>query len=71
MVGGDTEAEGTVEICFDNLWGLVEESGWGMNDAQVVCEQLGHGTTGIVIKYMTEKLVLSLCMPFLDYEINT
>ena len=46
MVGGDSEAEGTVEICFDNLWGLIDESGWGLNDARVVCEQLGYGTGG-------------------------
>ena len=46
LVGGDSEAEGTVEICFDSLWGLIDESGWGLNDARVVCEQLGYGTAG-------------------------
>ena len=46
LVGGESEAEGTVEICFDNLWGLIDESGWGLKDAHVVCEQLGYGTAG-------------------------
>ena len=46
LVGGSTEAEGTVEICFDSLWGLIDESGWGLNDAHVVCEQLGYGIAG-------------------------
>ena len=46
LVGGDSEAEGTVEICFDSLWGLIDESGWTLNDARVVCEQLGYGTAG-------------------------
>ena len=45
-MGGNTEAEGTVELCLDGLWGLIDESGWGLNDARVVCEQLGYGTTG-------------------------
>ena len=45
-MGGLNEAEGTVEICFESLWGLIDESGWGLNDARVVCEQLGYGTAG-------------------------
>ena len=33
LVGGSTNLEGTVEICFGNLWGLIAESGWGDHDA--------------------------------------
>ena len=60
MVGGDTKAEGTVEICFDNLWGLIDESGWGSNDARVVCEQLGYGTAGTCKKRWIIKTTLAL-----------
>ena len=33
-------------MCFSNLWGLIEESQWGLSDAKVVCSQLGYGTEG-------------------------
>ena len=41
LTGGLTGAEGTIEICRGNLWGLVSEIGWTNNEAQVVCRQLG------------------------------
>ena len=41
LTGGLTDAEGTVEICRGNLWGLVSEVGWNNSEAQVVCRQLG------------------------------
>ena len=43
LVGG-TESEGTVEICYGQLWGLVAETGWDNVDAQVACHQLGYPT---------------------------
>ena len=46
LIGGENEAEGTVEICLDSLWGQIDESGWTTNDARVVCEQLGYETAG-------------------------
>ena len=41
LVGG-TESEGTIEICYGQLWGLVAETGWDNVDAQVACHQLGY-----------------------------
>ena len=41
LVGGNSMYEGTVEMCFGNLWGLIAESGWGVKDAEVTCRQLG------------------------------
>ena len=52
LVGGSTNLEGTVEICFGNLWGLIAESGWGDHDAAATCRQLrflGEGKYIIVI----------------------
>ena len=46
LVGGNGNYEGTVEICFNNLWGLVSESGWSTTDAEVTCRQLGYGPSG-------------------------
>ena len=46
MVGGKGAYEGTIEVCFENLWGLVAEAGWTQNDAEIVCKQLGYTTEG-------------------------
>ncbi len=42
LVGGDFDNEGTVEVCFDNLWGQISDAGWTSADAKVVCNELGH-----------------------------
>ena len=46
LVGGSSEAEGTIQVCFSNQWGLISESGWSPNDAQVVCRELGFLVEG-------------------------
>lgn len=46
LVGGATSSQGTVEICYSNLWGMVGDLNWGNADAEVVCKQLGYGTSG-------------------------
>ncbi len=46
LVGSEYGYEGVVEICFDNLWGLIEDLGWTVIDAQVVCRQLGYEIEG-------------------------
>ena len=37
-------SEGTVQVCFKKIWGLISETGWTNTDAQVVCNQLGYTT---------------------------
>ena len=46
LVGGLGDYEGTVQVCFDNLWGLISESGWGDEDAGVICRAAGYGASG-------------------------
>ena len=57
LVGGASDSEGTVEVCADNLWGLVAETGWSLTDAQVVCRQLGFPIDG----NMALKLFVNTC----------
>ena len=46
VVGGDSEREGRLEVCFSQRWGTVNGDGWFSVDTQVACRQLGYETNG-------------------------
>ena len=42
LTGGETQNEGTVELCVGNRWeGSICDEGWDNADAAVICRQLG------------------------------
>lgn len=46
LVSGEVSTEGTVQLCVNRAWSTVCSAGWGNDEANVVCRQLGFGSEG-------------------------
>ena len=47
LIGGQSELEGTLEICLNGTWGSVCDDVWGYEETGVVCNRLGYTSTGL------------------------
>ena len=47
LMGGQTLNQGNVEVCVHGTWSTVCDDGWGTQDSNVVCKQLGYQAFGI------------------------
>ena len=43
LAGGPTEYEGRIQLYHNGKWHRVCYNRWNLNDAQVVCNELGYG----------------------------
>ena len=46
LINGRNSYQGRVEVCLNNTWGTVCQTGWGVAEARVVCRQIGFHTLG-------------------------
>ena len=51
LADGPSSLSGRVEICYNNQWGTVCNNYWDVNDARVVCRQLGYLDFGMQCLY--------------------
>jgi len=47
LVDGNTPYEGRLEMCKDNIWSTICDDFFGVDEAMVVCQQLGYSQTSM------------------------
>ena len=62
LMGGDSENEGVLLVCFNRRWGTVNGHGWTDVDTGVACRQLGFNSAGMQRGALKSVVSASLCL---------
>ena len=60
LVGLSSEYEGVVYVCKNGVWGNVDSLSWTTTDAEVVCQQLGYTSFGMLSPLATGKELVKI-----------
>ena len=68
LVGGQTDNEGSVQICYNNAWTyLCSGWYWYTTEANVLCGQLGFSSYGKITKLV---IYIYICIGSVAYSYN-
>ena len=64
LIGGASDSEGRIEVCYRSYWGSVCDHHWDDSDARVACRQLGFPPLGL--SYHNSIYYIMAC-PFIEH----